>query len=221
MSRSQSLSDKSKRLQRFYNRFYTYVNQIFGDYNIRKKIKDFFLLPTYSLEVIETDDALGTTWQHHIAKTVPSEKVLCSAELNYQDPYSLDTACQSYSIYNVLYFNKKFIIESLRKNKPENIEIIDMLDNLKKLQPVSTLKRNANKRKTALKNNTKKIVDLFLWLLEQEEIINEINDFNFIRFDDLVSGSGKYINNPVKKLKTTLNDWKDYGYEYFLKKDTS
>ena len=208
--------------QEFINRFYVYINQVFGDYNVRKKILQFFKLPQKSLSVQAGIDRDGSEWTHHVAIDLKNNKIICSVEKGHQEIESDDIACQSYSIYNTIIVNKKYIIQ-----KNTNKDIINFVNSLKSLENIYKFKRlNTDgslnlKRIQIVKDNTDKIVNLFLWLLSQKIIIDEINDLNFERLKDdknrliVKEGSGKYITDIISKLVLILNDWKDEGYLYF------
>ena len=209
--------------QEFINRFYVYINQVFGDENVREKILDFFKLPKKALVVKSGTDRDLSSWTHHVAIDLKNNKIICSVEKGHQEIHSDDIACQSYSIYNTIIANKKYILDKI-KNR-DQIEFVNSLKSLENSHKHKRLNIDGSfnlKRVEIVKNNTDKIVNLFLWLLSQKFIMDEINDLNFERLKDdkkrliIKEGSGKYITDIIPKLVIVLNDWKDQGYLYFV-----
>ena len=109
---------------KFINRFYVYINQIFGDLQVREKILRLFNLPEEALVVKEDiDEKTGQVWDHHIAINLKTKKQYCSVKEGHQEIYSDDIACQSYSIYNTLIINKNYIKNSsVNEDKKEYVK---------------------------------------------------------------------------------------------------
>ena len=212
--------------QDFINRSYVYINQVFGDDNVRMKILELFNLPKGALMVDCVIDRDNSEWSHHLAIDLfKNNKRFCSVEEGQQEIYSDDTACQSYSIYNTLIINKDYILKNI---SPKHSKRVSFLKKLEPLEKCSRFKRylkngeiNEN-RIDCVHRNTIKIATLLKWLLKQKSIITEINDLLFLRLKDendnfIVSdGKGRYVDKIIPKLNKVLTDWEKYGYIYFV-----
>lgn len=163
-------------IQEFYNRFYVYISQVFGDLNFRADLLKLFNLPKGAVFYEPNySDARGGTWGHHLAVNLKTKKKICStSDLGQQDVYTEDTACQIYSIYNTLIINRDRILN----DKKVSQYVKEFVKNLKDIENVIKIKRYTDKKKKlfnperikAIRKNTKKMVKLLLWLVEEPSI---------------------------------------------------
>jgi hypothetical protein len=187
--------DNPRKLKEFYGRWFTLVNQVIGDQNIREFLMNYFKIEG-SLEVVDGVDGLGVPWQHHIAIDLKTNKQICSVYMDIQNADTEDTACQSYSLYNTVQINRLDIglepLKSVLNKKQITIPYI-------------------------LHSNHVKIADFLLSLLKIPKIRKEINQYVFINFGyEGANYRNNNISNIIPKLIKVLKEWKDYGYKYFL-----
>jgi len=82
----------------FEDRFYTYINQIFGDGDVREIFTEVYPNDIYCLLVVD-DKAHG---HHHIVKETKTNRIICSKTTRprIQNTYAdvNDVLCQSYSL---------------------------------------------------------------------------------------------------------------------------
>ena len=193
----------AKDLDKFYGRWFTYINQVFGDENIRHAVMDYYGIHGAS-KVIDGIDGLGQSWKHHIAIDLGTHDPVCSVKLRQQNVLTTDTACQSYSLYNMVQVNRPDVnlaplVQVHRKKKKKRAIITD---------------------EASLKANIDNIANFMLTLLKIPAIATAINDHEFLYFG--YNGTTRYpegrvIKDVIKKMRTNLAEWKAYGYKYFLR----
>ena len=95
-------------LENFYDKWLTYISQIFGDEEVRNLIQRI-----YSNSELELKSIIHPTGQpfagesHHIVSYKNKKMIICSADQGYQniDVHKGDVLCQSYALLN--YFGIK------------------------------------------------------------------------------------------------------------------
>lgn len=187
-----SKSCTERKLINFSKKHYTYINQIFGDISVREIIKEIYPNDKFNFAVLKANDIdnFENNSLHHVLEYVKSGRQLCSVKQKHQDLTKNlnDTLCQSYSLMN--YFGIK--ISRVRRKKQEDM------------------------------------VRMYKTLLNNEEFVKKLND------DILTNKKNKKIwmdyskpikppqyldmnvNNLVKNINTVLDNWNDYGYNYFI-----
>lgn len=198
----------------FTNRFFLYVNQVFGDLNVRKKILEFFKIGKKALQIVKYEGDII----HHVANDLSSKKNFCSIEQGQQIwAGGKDASCQSYSIYNTVFINKEKI---LAKNKKKDETFLNYISSLESLEKVN-IRKSKKDRLVIVKNNVTKMTDLLLFLINQKIICEEINDLIFENLKDeyndyLLKSEGVTLKDVVANLIIVLNEWKEYGYKYLV-----
>jgi len=205
-------TSEQQKIQWFYNRHFTYVNQIFGHETIRNVILTEIGIDKKAIGLIFGDDGSGGRWEHHVAYDLSTQppKMLCSAEMGFQDSVTADTACQSYSLYNAILYNKHMI-----KSKYKDIFL-----SLRALLQVTDLFGQA--RVTNLHHNTFWMCHMYQILLSIPKITNRIEKTKFTYFDhDIADGIivSDDLTDKIENLAAIIAHWREYGYRYFLQLD--
>lgn len=176
----------------FYNRYYDYINQVFGDPGVRNVILTSLEIPVGAVAVEEGDNGRGDMWQHHVAFD-PSGAKKCSVELRQQDISTDDIACQLYSLYNAAYYHGK-------------------ISGLGPLESVTNKRSEATKTQ-ALQRNVAKLVAFLNYVITIPAVIVELNDCAFVY--QTGRNKGKPIAKIIPRIIDTLRDFESYGYMAF------
>ena len=183
-----------EKLDTFSKRHYTYINQIFGDATVRQIIEEEYPT-TYKFEVENTGADFDFSF-HHTVKDREDGRVLCSVDDGYQDIYKNknDTLCQSYSLMN--YFD----IDIPDDKKDRQMAMIqmyrDILNGTLENFDAIDFKDVLNREILSVKSNK------HLWR-------------NFITNRGYISMSKQTF---FKNIESTLDEWEDYGYWFFIGK---
>ena len=203
-------------LEEFYSAWYTYINQVFGDEEVRELIQDYYKDPEYKLEARlhgPGEPFEGT--HHHIVsyKNKKNKMIICSAEQGYQniDKNKNDMLCQSYSLMNYLH-------RPMEPADPKNDD-----------NDVYNMRRQ------------QKMVEMYREFLADTTFLQKLNTlFKKIKKDEprrwlsYINASNKYDSNEHEKTKKFLKPvdwdnivqeiekvlyiWERYGYWEFIKK---
>ena len=187
-----SKSCTERKLNNFSKKHYTYINQIFGDISVREIIKEIYPNDKFNFAVLKANDIdnFENNSLHHVLEYVKSGRQLCSVQQKHQDLTKNlnDTLCQSYSLMN--YFGIK--ISRVRRKKQEDM---------------------VRMYKTLLNN------DEFVKKLNDDILTNKKNKKIWVDYSKPIKPTqylDMNVNNLVKNINTVLDNWNDYGYNYFI-----
>ena len=187
-----SKSCTERKLINFSKKHYTYINQIFGDISVREIIKEVYPNDKFNFVVLKANDIdnFENNSLHHVLEYVKSGRQLCSVQQKHQDLTKNlnDTLCQSYSLMN--YFGIK--ISRVRRKKQEDM---------------------VRMYKTLLNN------DEFVKKLNDDILTNKKNKKIWVDYSKPIKPTqylDMNVNNLVKNINTVLDNWNDYGYNYFI-----
>ena len=172
---------------RFEDRFYTFINQIFGDVNVRQIYMEVHPHDTYALDT-EKDEEHGF---HHIAYNIKTGEKICSKQSRLQHTRVdiHDVLCQSYSLYVV--FSKT----PLTKDKVQKqLDIINMYRTI--LRDHQFIDALTDDILTNPDNEG-------LWKMFRS---GEPTDQNICMKKNVL----------LKNIHRLLNEWEQYGYNYFI-----
>jgi len=194
-------------LDNFGLRHYTYINQIFGDQNLREDI-ELRLFPKESklrrtVQVLADPEQFDPSSIHWLGKNLKTGEPWCSVNEDIQDPdkHLNDTLCQSYSL--MWFLGRE---EELRKGCKDEDQIENQMEIIKMYEDIIDHKEFTTslgelfyegQGPSGWHNFTKPNTPL----LYNRHLTPETN-----------------ITNLIKNIKKTLNDWKKYGYTYFVGK---
>ena len=187
-----SKSCTERKLINFSKKHYTYINQIFGDISVREIIKEVYPNDKFNFVVLKANDIdnFENNSLHHVLEYVKSGRQLCSVQQKHQDLTKNlnDTLCQSYSLMN--YFGIK--ISRVRRKKQEDM---------------------VRMYKTLLNN------DEFVKKLNDDILTNKKNKKIWVDYSKPIKPTqylDMNVNNLVKNINMVLDNWNDYGYNYFI-----
>ncbi len=176
-----------KKLEKFGVQHFNYINQTFGDQGIRSFIESIYPRTNLSLKV----EYPTPTFAQHVVYDNNNKKKICSVKQGYQnleiDIY--DTLCQSYSLYTYMSNNKPMP----KSPKTQQIKMIETYRTL----------LNNPRIKGELKNR--------IWYKHYGEYSDESKNKIPTRMK-----TGKNGNDLIKNINKTLDEWEEYGYEYFI-----
>lgn len=186
-----------KKLNRFSLQHYRYINNLFGNEQIRNIIKDTKSFQTkHNKNLIfeaESSDDFSGDMHHVLYKKLSNGKkklVFCSVRTHpIQDigKHPNDTLCQSYTL--LYYINPRAGIYA------------DQFDDK------TIIKRQMN------------IIKMYRKMIDNKEFSEKMtvffDSFYIPKVEKIKEISGKWIN-IKKQIIKVLDDWEDYGYSYFM-----
>lgn len=185
-------------LELFSYEHYTYINQIFGDENVREIIKESYTERDWDFAVEEAGVEFEYSNHHVLTKSGKKEEddKWCSVGKGFQNIFinKNDTLCQSYTLMK--YLNKPIPMGM----KQRQMEMIKMYRNIIKRSHFKTeLRGMVEIMQKSLKKKKKNTV---LW-----------KDYTTARNTKLNKTYEKIYEEIIK----VLDKWEKYGYLYFMK----
>jgi hypothetical protein len=179
-----------RKLDFFSWKHYTYINQIFGDEDVRKLISSIYPHKDLVLKKETAGEGFDEGSDHHILYDNTKKKKICSVDtLKYQNTNknTYDTLCQSYTL--LIFFDKKMP----KTHKGRQMAMIEMYRELLSDKAfVDRLSRDIINNK-AVRGR---------W----SDYINDVHGDTPLKMD---KGS------LVRNMRDTLNRWEEYGYHHF------
>ena len=192
----------NSKLKTFSRVNYSYINQIFGDYGVRKLIQKLYKKPGVLL-VVPGEGAYAESDHHVFSPSRKSKKSehICSVEQEYQNGNVdiNDTLCQSYSLmtYLGIEFDKTPVASSTYRNKyNRQMSMVKMYRDIL-ANPVFL-------------EEFKKLIARPEYNKVWEDIVNNLDKFYII--ERLTAD--KIISN----IHIALSVWERYGWQYYVKK---
>ena len=183
-------------LENFYDKWLTYISQIFGDEEVRNLIQRI-----YSNSELELKSIIHPTGQpfagesHHIVSYKNKKMIICSADQGYQniDVHKGDVLCQSYALLN--YFGIKM--------DNTDTDIGHWRNQMKMIEMYEKFLSN------------KKFTD------ELKKLVTDISKENPVRWFKYVGDQELpfdfQFNHIIKNIEEVLKLWGSYGYWTFIK----
>ena len=187
-------------LNKFSNDNYTYINQIFGDESVRKKIMKLYKHQTYKLFAIPPS-GVGefADSDHHVINV--NRKInpqICSVKMGIQNMSVNinDTLCQSYSL--LLYLREFPEFSHLSITRGDSI------------------------------GNQMNMIQMYRILLQDSRFTDFLKDYistydvtwiNYtLESEPLLKPLYSGVKSPklIQKLNQVLDEWQDYGYNFFI-----
>ena len=203
---------------------YWYINQIFGDQDVREFLCKSNSYGSYKnntelelfVKSVPPDDPDFDEGDHHICKKTKTGEEICSVSLGYQDltVNPNDTNCQSYSLLEKFgSLTNKFNKPSGSQRQEEQAEILKEMVNfyssvLKTIENNKTLNK---KFKEIIDYNKKHANNGEGWKTKVSN--TEAN----IEVGDKIPIKEQSYEEIMEDIKQTLDDWDNYGYLYFIK----
>ena len=184
-----SNSCTERKLINFSKKHYTYINQIFGDISVREIIKEVYPNDKFKFVVLKANDIdnFENNSLHHVLEYVKSGRQLCSVQQKHQD-LTKDLNDTLCQSYSLMnYFGIK--ISRVRRKKQEDM---------------------VRMYKTLLNN------DEFVKKLNDDILTNKKNKKIWVDYSKPTQYLDMNVNNLVKNINTVLDNWNDYGYNYFI-----
>ena len=200
------------KLSNFGKKHFTFINQFFGDVQIREIISEIFPNKKYRLEVEAADETFEYSKHHYLYEIkydrngnelVGKGKKVCSVDGRYQNIYvdKNDTLCQSYTLLRYLGYN--FNLKMSRKDIQlrmcqmykdiiENERFIEIIK-----REILPLPENRNRWIDYTKGNAP-----FITMKQLRESDNKYEYF-------------------FRNVKDVLSKWESYGYFYFIGEGTA
>jgi len=189
-------------LNKFSSENYTYINQIFGDESVREKIMELYKHKTYKLFAI-SPSGIGefADSDHHVINVNQKRNLhqICSVKMGIQNMSVNvnDTLCQSYSLLLYLREFHEFVHLSFTQGD----SIGNQMDIIKMYR---ILLQNSN-----LTDFLKDYISNYdvMWI--------DYTDESEPLLKPLYSG----VNSPklIQKINQVLDEWQDYGYNFFIR----
>ena len=184
-----SKSCTERKLINFSKKHYTYINQIFGDISVREIIKEVYPNDKFNFVELKANDIdnFENNSLHHVLEYVKSGRQLCSVQQKHQD-LTKDLNDTLCQSYSLMnYFGIK--ISRVRRKKQEDM---------------------VRMYKTLLNN------DEFVKKLNDDILTNKKNKKIWVDYTKPTQYLDMNVNNLVKNINTVLDNWDDYGYNYFI-----
>lgn len=192
------LPSKSELIE-FSNRHYTYINQIFGDQNVREDIEKAF--PEFAKKNVSFQEDACSDFdegQHWMTRNVETGEVFCSVEEDIQNLNinKNDTLCQSYSLM-------KFFHEHLGEGCESEIQ---------------------KKRQMTMIKMYKKLLNNSLIIQSLSEFYHDKNP-DWKDYTKYNCRTGKYPNlyergkdvyYLIRQIHNVLDYWESDGFNYFI-----
>lgn len=199
----------NEKLVEFGKRHYTYINQFFGNQDVRDMISAEFNNPKYEFDVEKVISGHFAGTDHHRLKVVKDgdiDEYVCSVDDGHQNPNKdkNDNLCQSYSL--LAYFGRD-IPEDKREKQMAMISLYrDLITD-----PI-------------FKENFKK---LLLGLYQQKkdgkysnfvdaEPKNKLRDYTLAGDPIIEIKTTDTPRHLLTRISHTLKQWEEYGYHYFI-----
>ena len=184
-----SKSCTERKLINFSKKHYTYINQIFGDISVREIIKEIYPNDKFNFVVLKANvrDNFENHSLHHVLEYVKSGRHLCSVQQKHQDLTKNLNDTLCQSYSLMNYFGIK--ISRVRRKKQEDM---------------------VRMYKTLLNN------DDFVKKLNDDILTNKKNKNIWVDYSNPTQYLDMDVNNLVKNINTVLDNWNDYGYNYFI-----
>jgi hypothetical protein len=159
-----------EKLLEFSLNHYTYINQIFGDLNIREIIETIYPNPRFRFETQTFTNVDDQETQHHVLLDTITNEFVCSVDKGDQYRPN-DTLCQSYSL---LYYFKVKIDKNEKKKQIQMVKMYrKILSNDKFIYELSQFIHPKNK---SWKNyTTSKLTNLCNKKTTVDDIINKMH----------------------------------------------
>jgi len=184
-----SKSCTERKLINFSKKHYTYINQIFGDISVREIIKEVYPNDKFNFVVLKANDIdnFENNSLHHVLEYVKSGRQLCSVQQKHQD-LTKDLNDTLCQSYSLMnYFGIK--ISRVRRKKQEDM---------------------VRMYKTLLNN------DEFVKKLNDDILTNKKNKKIWVDYTKPTQYLDMNVNKLIKNINTVLDNWNDYGYNYFI-----
>ena len=184
-----SNSCTERKLINFSKKHYTYINQIFGDISVREIIKEVYPNDKFNFVVLKANerDNFENHSLHHVLEYVKSGRHLCSVQQKHQDLKKNLNDTLCQSYSLMNYFGIK--ISRVRRKKQEDM---------------------VRMYKTLLNN------DEFVKKLNDDILTNKKNKKIWVDYSKPKKYLDMNVNNLVKNINMVLDNWNDYGYNYFI-----
>tara|TARA_B110000285_G_scaffold206453_1_gene245031 strand:- start:384 stop:959 length:576 start_codon:yes stop_codon:yes gene_type:complete len=184
-----SNSCTERKLINFSKKHYTYINQIFGDISVREIIKEVYPNDKFNFVVLKANDIdnFENNSLHHVLEYVKSGRQLCSVQQKHQDLTKNLNDTLCQSYSLMNYFGIK--ISRVRRKKQEDM---------------------VRMYKTLLNN------DEFVKKLNDDILTNKKNKKIWVDYSKPKKYLDMNVNNLVKNINMVLDNWNDYGYNYFI-----
>ena len=184
-----SKSCTERKLLNFSKKHYTYINQIFGDISVREIIKEIYPNDKFNFVVLKANgqDNFENHSLHHVLEYVKSGRHLCSVQQKHQDLKKNLNDTLCQSYSLMNYFGIK--ISRVRRKKQEDM---------------------VRMYKTLLNN------DDFVKKLNDDILTNNKNKKIWVDYSNPTQYLDMNVNNLVKNINKVLDNWNDYGYNYFI-----
>ena len=184
-----SNSCTQRKLINFSKKHYTYINQIFGDISVREIIKEVYPNDKFNFVVLKANDIdnFENNSLHHVLEYVKSGRQLCSVQQKHQDLTKNLNDTLCQSYSLMNYFGIK--ISRVRRKKQEDM---------------------VRMYKTLLNN------DEFVKKLNDDILTNKKNKKIWVDYSKPKKYLDMNVNNLVKNINMVLDNWNDYGYNYFI-----
>ncbi len=165
---------------------YTYINQIFGDYTVRKILEEVYPNCEYRLAT-EPDEIFG---DHHFVENIKTGEKIDSmrSRLQHSRIDINDTLCQSYSAY--FYINSNIPLTKDKKQKQ-----FDMINMYRKLLRNKVFVEKINQQ-ILLDEAYRGVWKIYKRRTEVNINMNKAS--------------------LIKKINGVLDDWEEFGYSYFI-----
>jgi hypothetical protein len=200
------------KLSNFGKKHFTFINQFFGDVQIRKIITEIFPNKNYRLEVEAADETFEYSKHHYLYQIkydkngnelVGKGKKVCSVAGKYQNIYinKNDTLCQSYTLLRYLGYN--FNLKMTRKEIQSR-----MCQMYKKIIENEQFIHIIKKEVLPLSENKNRWID---YTKDNEPFITM----------KLLRGSNNNYEYLFRNINDVLSKWESYGYSYFIGEGTT
>lgn len=200
------------KLSNFGKKHFTFINQFFGDVQIRKIITEIFPNKNYRLEVEAADETFEYSKHHYLYQIkydkngnelVGKGKKVCSVAGKYQNIYinKNDTLCQSYTLLRYLGYNfnlkmtRKEIQSRMCQMYKKIIENEQFIHIMKK--EVLPLSENKNRWIDYTKGNEP--------FITMKQLRGSNNNYEYL----------------FRNINDVLSKWESYGYSYFIGEGTT
>ena len=224
----------NKDLDKFGIDHYSFINQIFGDESLRGWIMYLYPNPKYILEVENANNNFDSGSEHHYVLNKITKEKICSVdtlEIQNTKTNKNDTLCQSYSllyyfgliddrIKNTFDFNNQDDMKNIQmkmiKMYKDIINNEPIIGKLKKITKINKGYEEYTNIKDILKPDKFYYSKWFDFSTEKDP--KDYNcDIKNKRCKSLEITMNNDVDELLRKINETLDQWEKYGYQYFIR----
>lgn len=206
-------------LDDFGMRHFTYINQIFGDGNVREILQTIYPNPKYKFKFEDADESFEGAYHHILVDPKTEYTLFCPVKTKIQNPgqHKNDTLCQSYTLLK--YMDGSVLGEDkpkgiAQKKKYQKIRQMEMIKMYRKILANPKFKEEMMKLIQEFKTENRVLFrDIYKAILMGKKNPEDTN----ISLLVYKRKSAKTLTNDlIKKIHEVLDDWENYGYAYFV-----